>query len=101
MVLRFFGISLPVLQVAGGLALAAMGWKLLNQEEPEVKEKPLDADGSGIRSLEQKVFYPFTFPITAAPGCIVVMVTLSARARETAFYQASQRTRELRSPWCS
>ena len=80
LILRFFGISLPVVEVAGGLALAAVGWKLLNQEEPEEKEKPPDADGPGMRSLEQKVFYPFTFPITAGPGCIVVMVTLSAHA---------------------
>lgn len=80
LVLRFFGISLPVVQLAGGLALAAMGWKLLNQEEPVGKETPPDMDGTGIRSLEQKVFYPFTFPITAGPGCIVVMVTLSAHA---------------------
>ena len=33
-----------------------------------------------MRSLEQKIFYPLTFPITAGPGCIVVMVTLSAHA---------------------
>jgi multiple antibiotic resistance protein len=76
--LKFFGISLPVVQVSGGFALAAMGWKLLNQEEPDEKEKPPDVDG--MRSLEQKVFYPLTFPITAGPGCIVVMVTLSAHA---------------------
>lgn len=80
LILRFFGISLPVVQVAGGLALAAMGWNLLNQQAPEGKEAPPDTDGSGMRSLEQKVFYPFTFPITAGPGCIVVMVTLSAHA---------------------
>jgi len=66
-------------QVAGALALAAMGWKLLN-EEPDEKEKPPDVDGPDLQSLEQKVFYPFTFPITAGPGCIVVMVTLSAHA---------------------
>jgi multiple antibiotic resistance protein len=30
-------------------------------------------------SLEEKAFYPFTFPITAGPGCIVVMLALSAR----------------------
>ena len=77
--LKFFGISLPVVQISGGLALAAMGWKLLNQEEPDEKEKP-DMDGPDMRSLEQRVFYPFTFPITAGPGCIVVMVTLSAHA---------------------
>lgn len=83
--LKFFGVSLPVVQVSGGLALAAMGWKLLNQEEPDEKEKPPDMDGPGMRSLEQKVFYPFTFPITAGPGCIVVMVTLSAHASGKAF----------------
>jgi multiple antibiotic resistance protein len=79
--LRFFGISLPVVQVSGGLAIAAMGWKLLNQEEPDGKEKHPDTDGlEGLRSLEQKVFYPFTFPISVGPGCIVVMLTLSAHA---------------------
>jgi multiple antibiotic resistance protein len=85
LMLKFFGISLPVVQVSGGLALAAMGWKLLNQEEPDEKEKLPDMDGADMRSLEQKVFYPFTFPITAGPGCIVVMVTLSAHASGKAF----------------
>jgi multiple antibiotic resistance protein len=80
LLLKFFGISLPVVQVSGGFALAAMGWKLLNEEEPDEKEKQPNLDGPDMRSLEQKVFYPFTFPITAGPGCIVVMVTLSAHA---------------------
>ncbi len=80
LILKFFGISLPVVQVSGGLALAAMGWKLLNQEEPDEKEKQPNLAGPDMRSLEQRVFYPFTFPITAGPGCIVVMVTLSAHA---------------------
>jgi len=80
LILKFFGISLPVVQVSGGLALAAMGWKLLNAEEPDEKEGQPNLDGPGVRSLEQRVFYPFTFPITAGPGCIVVMVTLSAHA---------------------
>ena len=78
--LRFFGISLPVVQVAGGLTLAAMGWNLLNKGEPDKKEKDVEAGGTSLQSLEQKAFYPFTFPITAGPGCIVVMVTLSAHA---------------------
>jgi multiple antibiotic resistance protein len=78
--LKFFGISLPVVQVSGGLALAAMGWKLLNQERPSDSEKAPEVHGPVMGSLEQKIFYPFTFPITAGPGCIVVMVTLSAHA---------------------
>jgi len=80
LVLNFFGISLPVVQIAGGLALAAMGWNLLNEKEVSEKANIPDIDGKTIQSLQQKVFYPFTFPITAGPGCIVVMVTLSAHA---------------------
>src|ERR1035437_9493288 len=81
--LRFFGISLPIVQVAGGLVIASIGWSLLNQEDtgpsrekmPAVAHvKPEDLAGN----LRQKIFYPFTFPITAGPGCIVVMLTLAA-----------------------
>lgn len=68
------------MQVSGGLTLAAMGWRLLSQDEPETKEAQAEIDGPVLGSLERKVFYPFTFPITAGPGCIVVMVTLSAHA---------------------
>ena len=78
--LKFFGISLPVMQVAGGLALAAMGWRMLNQEQPDTKDERTEVRDAGLGSLEGKIFYPFTFPITAGPGCIVVMVTLSAHA---------------------
>ena len=77
--LKFFGISLPVMQVSGGLILAAMGWKLLNQEESSIDAEQPQGEAS-LGSLKEKTFYPFTFPITAGPGCIVVMVTLSAQA---------------------
>ncbi len=77
-ILRFFGISLPIVQVAGGLVLAIMGWGWLNQQEPERKAAtPITASSE---SLEDKIFYPLTFPITAGPGTIVVALTLAAHA---------------------
>jgi multiple antibiotic resistance protein len=81
--LTFFGISLPVVQLAGGFVLAAMGWGLLNDKDEVTagKQTPADVDDSG--TLEEKVFYPLTFPITAGPGCIVVMLTLSAHSSRT------------------
>jgi multiple antibiotic resistance protein len=81
-ILKFLGISLPVMQVAGGLVLAAMGWNLLNKEEPDAKLQRADRDMDPERlgRLERQSFYPFTFPITVGPGSIVVMVTLSAHA---------------------
>ena len=78
--LNFFGISLPVVQVAGGLVIAAMGWNLLNRQDPETDRAQADVDASALQSLEAKVFYPITFPVTVGPGCIVVMLTLDARA---------------------
>lgn len=79
-ILSFFGISLPVMQVSGGIVIAAMGWGLLNQEEPEPKLKQDELGTAKFDALHQKVFYPFTFPITAGPGTMVVMLTLSAHA---------------------
>jgi multiple antibiotic resistance protein len=78
-IIKFFGISLPVMQVSGGLVLAAMGWRLLSQDEPTPAAETA-ASPSDLSSLESKTFYPLTFPITAGPGCIVVMITLSAQA---------------------
>jgi multiple antibiotic resistance protein len=75
--LEFFGISLPVVQVAGGLVLASMGWSLLNQQQAP---NPAEVSQDSIGSLEEKIFYPLTFPVTVGPGCIVIMLTLSAHA---------------------
>jgi len=77
--LAFLNISLPVVQLAGGLVLAAMGWRLLDEKDGDTSGPALPASAS-TGSLDAKIFYPFTFPVTAGPGCIVVMLTLSAHA---------------------
>ena len=80
-VLTFFGVSLPVLEVAGGLVIASIGWKLLN--EPD-RPSALSADTplQTNESLDARVFYPFTFPITAGPGTVVVTLALAAHAKQ-------------------
>jgi len=85
--LRFFGISLPIVQVAGGLVIASIAWHLLNQESsdpsPDKMQAAAQMRAEQIASdLRQKVFYPFTFPITAGPGCIVIMLTLTVHATQ-------------------
>ena len=80
--LRFFGISLPVVQVAGGFVLAAMGWGLLNNSSSAPSKEKSDVATADFRSLDEKVFFPFTFPVTAGPGTIVVMLTLNAHASQ-------------------
>ncbi len=83
--LQFFGISLNVLQLAGGGVVAGIGWSLLNR--PDDTRKVFEGPGvteaaarTPTQSWASKIFYPLTFPITAGPGCVVVMLTLSAHA---------------------
>jgi len=90
-ILRFFGISLPVVQFAGGLVITSLGWAMLNQKDAQAsaQQKKDEADACIIEGpteniarpeLEQKTFYPFTFPVTSGPGTLVVTLTLSAHA---------------------
>ncbi|WP_158944843.1 MarC family protein [Granulicella sp. S190] len=86
--LGFFGISLPIVQFSGGIVIAMIAWDLLNQKDstpsPEKTQAAVPAvTPAEIDSLQQKAFYPFTFPITAGPGCIVVMLTLSVHTTQT------------------
>jgi multiple antibiotic resistance protein len=87
-ILRFFGISLPIVQLSGGIVIAAIGWSVLNEQDANktARDKKEDAeldDEMGTRALEQKAFYPFTFPVTSGPGTLVVMLTLSAHISDS------------------
>ena len=91
LILRFFGISLPIIQLAGGLVITSIGWQLLNQKDAEAntaqkqeaKQEEAEANDSTTKALQAKTFYPFTFPITSGPGTLVVTLTLSAHTTRT------------------
>jgi multiple antibiotic resistance protein len=75
-VLSFFGISLPVVQVGGGLIVIAAGWAMLKQkDDPErTAMRPVASSTDVLRD----VFYPLTLPLTVGPGSISVAITLGA-----------------------
>jgi multiple antibiotic resistance protein len=77
-ILNFFGISLPVVQLGGGFVLAAMGYRLLNQNESADGQSASPAQST--TTLDEEIFYPLTFPISAGPASLVVTLTLSAHA---------------------
>lgn len=77
-VLAFFGISLPIVRVGGGLLVTASGWRLLNAEDTRAKATPR-ASEAWEREMERRAFYPLTFPLTVGPGSISIAVTLGAR----------------------
>lgn len=78
-ILRFFGISLPVVQVGGGLVVIASGWNLLRAEDHEHEADAADSTLAFKRpDLSQKAFYPLTLPLTVGPGSISVAIAVGA-----------------------
>src|SRR5438067_8353617 len=80
-ILAFFGISLFVVQIAGGLVVAATGWKLLNQPDDDSSSKQVPGT---LEDALQHAFFPLTLPLTVGPGAISIAITLGAHLR----YQA-------------
>lgn len=74
LILKFYGISIPVLRVAGGFIVAVAGWKLLS--EGSHKELEASADGVSRTELLDQAFYPLTLPLTTGPGTIAVVISL-------------------------
>jgi multiple antibiotic resistance protein len=80
-VLRLFDLSIPVVQVAGGAVVCALGWNLLNDDS-----KPADATvdpGQASLIAMGRAFYPLTMPLTVDPGVMSVAVTLGANHAHT------------------
>ena len=77
-VLSFFGVSLPIVQVGGGLMVIANAWELFSRKDDEARgEVGLTVDREHILG---KAFYPLTLPLTVGPGSISVAITLGANA---------------------
>ena len=74
-VLKVFGISMPVLRVAGGIVIALSAWKMLTADDEGEKKKAALEDASG-REAERMAFYPLTMPVTTGPGTISVAIAL-------------------------
>lgn len=80
-VLDFFGLSIPIVQVAGGVVVCAMGWTLLNKpdESPEAARATMaETPHAPMLNLRRRAFYPLTMPLTVGPGSISVAITLGA-----------------------
>ena len=80
-ILGFFGISLPVVQVGGGLIVISTGWTLLRHSDDD------DAADAAKRPCNEEnylrqAFYPLTLPLTVGPGSIATAITVGANRTE-------------------
>jgi multiple antibiotic resistance protein len=75
-ILNFFGLSIPVVQLGGGLIVVSTGWTLLRQEADQARatvERKITS-----QDIANRAFYPLTLPLTVGPGSISVAITLGA-----------------------
>lgn len=84
-IMALFGISIPIVQMAGGLMICKLGWEFLSSDK---EDKPADDTasidpGARYKRVEGMLFYPITFPITTGAGTISVLFTLSAHGTNT------------------
>lgn len=73
-VLEFFGITIPVLRIAGGLVVTSFAWNLLQRgqeaDDPENASRVVGPNDA---------FYPLTMPLTIGPGSMSVAITLGSQ----------------------
>ncbi|HEY4111366.1 MarC family protein [Puia sp.] len=81
-IMRLFGISIPIVQLAGGVLICRMGWQLLNTDQVKgEKETAQPERRSG--DIDNLLFYPISFPMSTGAGTISVILTLAAHEEET------------------
>ena len=73
-ILRFFGISMPALRIAGGLVVAATGWSMLHAA-------PVPPGGhatstANFVTIQRMAFFPLTIPLTTGPGTIATAIAI-------------------------
>lgn len=80
-VLDLFGISLPIVRVAGGLLVAASGWRMLQSNNDDAVHQALAQQTPTHLAPDEIVnrsFFPITFPLTTGPGTIAASIALGA-----------------------
>jgi multiple antibiotic resistance protein len=87
-ILELFGISIPIVQLGGGIMICKTGWEFLTEgsQPPEQKIKDDAAhDSLSHDDLQDQLFFPITFPITTGAGTMAVLFTLSAHSANDKF----------------
>jgi multiple antibiotic resistance protein len=80
-VLHFFGISLPVLKIAGGLIVANTAWGMVTSTA-----RMTPAESNEAQSKEDISLTPLAMPLMSGPGAIGVVMGLAAGVGNAAGY---------------
>jgi multiple antibiotic resistance protein len=81
-VLEMFGISLPIVRVAGGAIIAANAWRLLSVSPSTTDSRQALAEAFTPEMVRTHAFYPMTFPISCGPGSLAAAITVGVALNE-------------------
>jgi multiple antibiotic resistance protein len=80
-VLEFFGISLNVLRIAGGLLVANAAWEMVTS-----RQRLTDSEQEARHAQEDITFTPMAIPLIAGPGSIGVVIGLATKMTQWSDY---------------
>jgi len=85
LIMKFFGISLPGIRVAGGIIILYIGFRMLNPErqDPQLQTARVNSDDD-----EDIAFTPLAMPMLSGPGAIAVTIGMAANADSKLEYAA-------------
>jgi multiple antibiotic resistance protein len=77
-ILEFFAISLPALQIAGGILIARTGFQMLG---PQKEHHQTQVEEDEARDKEDISFVPLAMPLLSGPGSRAVMINLATEVQ--------------------
>lgn len=83
-IMKFFGISLPGIRIAGGLLIIQASFSMLNPKRGGKKLSDEDVDEAIDK--EDISFSPLAMPLLSGPGSIAVVLGLSSGANDFTDY---------------
>ena len=85
LIMRFFGISIPGLRIAGGLMVAGIGSSMLTGA---ADRRPTEAGDEAPENDRDIAFSPLAMPMLSGPGSIAVTLGLTSLAKTWINYVA-------------
>lgn len=80
--LGFFGISLSIVRVGGGMLVMHSAWRLVNSPDGDSGRVARLAESFTPEMAKARAFYPLTFPISCGPGSIAAAITVGVSLRD-------------------
>jgi multiple antibiotic resistance protein len=84
-IMRFFGLSIPGLRIAGGLLVCGIAMTMFAPPKEDAEERKRREEARAKRDIS---FTPLAMPMLSGPGSIAVTIGLSSLATEWHDYMA-------------